>query len=239
MKQLPTIPRKIRATAPWLSLLLLTVLSYALPNRVVFDERTEARQAEIKAAMEDVPYIVGDWMGREEGVVEEAQELLRPNAILSRRYLQPGEFALHLLVVHCSDARDMLGHYPPICYPSNGWEDRQLSGEAAETVLRVGEYRLPVRVYQFRQISESGFEENIRILNCFVLPTGAVTRDIEAVNRQSERLAVSVQGVAQVQVISLADVDAAEVADAAGMLLAGMPELLAALGVGQGEDHDS
>ena len=54
-------------------------------------------------------------------VPPEAQELLRPNAIFSRRFQRPGEIGVHVLVVHCSDARDMIGHYPPICYPSSGW----------------------------------------------------------------------------------------------------------------------
>jgi hypothetical protein len=236
-----TIPRQIRATAPWLSLLLLAALSQALPNRVTFDERTAARQAEIKAAMETAPFIIGDWMGQqpnsENDVPREAQKLLRPNAILNRWYRQPGGIALHLLVVHCSDARDMLGHYPPICYPSSGWVDLPMDGEV-DTFLAVGDHRLPVRAYKFRRVNENGTETSLRIFNAFVLPDGTVTRDIGAINRQSERLAVSVKGVAQVQVISAAGVSAETAAAAAGDLLAGLDDLLAALGVGQGETHD-
>ena len=231
------ILRKVSGTAPWVTLLLLVALSYRLPNRVAFDGASARHQAQIAAAMQAVPFFVADWIGEDEAVPREAQKLLRPNATLSRRYQRPGGMKLHLLVVHCSDARDMIGHYPPICYPSSGWVRVEVPD--ADIQLAIGEQRLPIRTYVFRRVREHGVEEAIRVFNAFVLPDGTVTRDIDDINRQSERLAVSAQGVAQVQIISAAGVSREEASAAASELLAGMPALLETLGIGQGATHEA
>ena len=61
-----------------------------------------------------------------------------------------------LLLVQVRDARDILGHYPPVCYPAQGWRVRErgeiaLGSEGIEAVLytfvrsaEVGEQRLHV-----------------------------------------------------------------------------------------------
>ena len=228
---------KLSGAAPMLSLLLLVALAWGLPNRVALDEPAARRQAQIAAAMNAVPFFVGDWIGEDEAVPREAQKLLRPNATLSRRYRRPGGTWLHLLVVHCSDARDMIGHYPPICYPSSGWVAVPLPEPDVE--LAIADRRVPVRTYMFRRVREHGAEETIRVFNAFVLPDGTITSRIGDINRQSERLAVSAQGVAQVQIISAAGVSREEAMAAASELLAGMPALRQALGIGQGATHEA
>jgi hypothetical protein len=104
--------------APLASLAALLLLSRWLPNRVQADERTEQRRTEIRQTMERLPFFVGDrWVGEDllALLAPEAQELLRPNAIFNRRYEQGRQRWVHVLIVHCSDARDMIGHYPPVC----------------------------------------------------------------------------------------------------------------------------
>jgi hypothetical protein len=226
--------RYLTAAAPWCTLAMLVALATWLPNRVTLDAATDERQIEIASAMKDVPLFIGDWVGRDWEVPPEAQELLRPNAILSRQYQRPGEANLHVLVVHCSDARDMIGHYPPVCYPAAGWV-RDRSPELVVTLSAEG-HRLPARTYLFHRTRENGVEESIRIFNAFVLPDGTVTPDIGDINRQSERLAVSVQGVAQLQVISAADSEFAEAVLDGSELLDGMSGLLGALGIGARSD---
>jgi hypothetical protein len=223
--------------APWLSLLLLVLLSQTLPNRVTPDAAAAARRVEVAAAMEAVPFFVGDWVGEDEAVPREAQKLLRPNAILSRRYRRPGGAWLHLLVVHCSDARDMIGHYPPICYPSAGWVAVPVPDPDAQLVL--DDRPVPVRTYIFQRVRENGVEETIRVFSAFVLPDGTVTREFGDLRGQSERLAVATQGVAQIQIISAAGISRAEAIEAAGELLTGMPALPEALGIGQGVTHEA
>ena len=95
--------------------------------------------------------------------------------------------------------------------------------------------RLPVRMYRFRQMQGPGRDVRIRIFNAFVLPDGTVTSDIDDINRQSERLAVSARGVAQLQVITSEAVDEEVAADAAGEVLGGMTGLFEALRI-RGDD---
>jgi hypothetical protein len=232
MTRSAAILRFFSGAAPWLSLLLLVALSQTLPNRVAPDGSAATRRIEIAAAMEAVPFFIGDWVGEDEAVPREAQKLLRPNAILSRRYRRPGGMWLHLLVVHCSDARDMIGHYPPICYPSAGWVTVPLPDPDVQLIL--DERPVPVRTYMFRRVRENGVEETIQVFNAFVLPDGTITREFADISGQSERLALSTQGVAQVQIIGAAGVDRAEALEAAGELLTGMSALSKALGLDQG-----
>lgn len=232
------ISRGLAAAAPWVSLALLVVLSMTLPTRVKLDVTAEQRKAEVAASMEAVPYFIGDWVGTDDDndVPPEAQKLLRPNAIFSRRFQRPGDPGIHVLIVHCGDARDMIGHYPPICYPSSGWV---AMGEAGSAEISIDDQRLPVRLYEFRRLRDQGTEDRIRIINGFILPDGTVTREIDDINRQSERLAVSVQGVAQLQLITSAAMSEGEALAAAGQLLGGMTEMLDALRVGQGANPDA
>jgi hypothetical protein len=217
---------------------LLVGMGAALPTHVRLDEGALERRRQIAQAMEAVPYFVGDWVGRDETVPPEAQKLLRPNGILSRTYQKPMGPRLHLLLVHCADARDMIGHYPPVCYPSSGWVAEAPAG-APEGMLRAGAVEIPVRLYGFRRMHERGRMDRIAIFNAFILPGGNVSRDISDINRQSERRAISAQGVAQVQIIAPAALGREEAAACAGELLGGLSGLWEALRVGQGGGRDS
>jgi hypothetical protein len=132
----------------------------------------------------------------------------------------------------------MIGHYPPICYPSAGWIETRLEG-ATDIELNAGARRLPVRVYGFRSVGEHGTENVIRIFNAFVLPDGTVSREMDDINEQSERLAVSVQGVAQLQVITSAGMSLPEAVSSAEEILAGMSGMFSALQVKEGATHET
>ena len=131
----------------------------------------------------------------------------------------------------------MIGHYPPICYPSAGWVADPVEREA-DVHLDAGGLDLPVRLYRFRRIRDRGQEDRITIFNAFVLPGGTVTREISDINRQSERRSVSVRGVAQLQIIAPAGIDRAAAMSAAGELLGAMAGVLDALQVGEEEGGD-
>ena len=235
-------PRRLRlrarlaALAPWATLAILCGFSSVLPNHVGHDAGAAQRKAEVAEAMAAAPFFIGAWVGRDEEVPPEAQKLLRPNAILSRFYQKPGGAWVRVLVVHCGDARDMIGHYPPVCYPSSGWVALDGDGPPHATIRLRDGVELPVQSYGFRRMHEHGREVRIRIFNAFVLPDGSTTRNISDINRQSERLAVAVQGVAQLQVITSTDVSRAEAVTAAAEVLDGLRDLLDALRVGERED---
>ena len=237
MTKLLRIFASAQSAAPLLSLVVLAGMSRALPNRSQFDPQAQIRQAEVAAAVQEVPRLIGSWVGEDEQVSPQAQELLRPNSLLSRTYRRPGAPRIHVLLVHCSDARDMIGHYPPVCYPSSGWIAVPPEGPDTDAISFAGG-AFPVRVYRFRRLRDQGRDEQIRIFSAFVLPDGTITHLIDDVNQQSQRLAVSVQGVAQLQVVTSGRVDRAEAVEAASEVLGGMGDLFDALRIQKGEDGD-
>ncbi|MCI0362806.1 MAG: exosortase-associated EpsI family protein, partial [Phycisphaerales bacterium] len=213
------ISHRLTMLSPWLTVGLLAGMSALLPNRSAITPGAQHQKALVAAAVKAVPHSIGRWVGQDVEVPREAQTLLRPNAILSRAYSSPGESTMRLLIVHCSDARDMIGHYPPICYPSAGWTQVDVASQRIVD-LSCEHRRLPSRQYAFEFISEEGRPQAIRILNAFILPDGAVSSRIEDINRQSERLAVSARGVAQLQIITSASVPLDQTIAAANELLA-------------------
>ena len=225
-------------TAVGMAFGLLIVGPMVFPNHVRPDPAAMARQEAVAAAVEAAPYQIGRWLGTDIPVPRAAVELLRPNAILSRRFRRAeGGYSVSLLVVHCMDVRDMGGHYPPVCYPSAGWLSTEdpASGEAT---LEVGGRRLPVEMYAFRRIEGGIRESRIRVYNFFVLPDGGVTADIAKLRGRSERLALSAEGVAQIQIITAIEMPPAEAVVAANELLDGLAGLLAPLGLVPGGEHD-
>ena len=88
---------------------------------------------------------------------------------------------------------------------------------------------VPLRVYTFTRIKSGSDEQRIRVYNFFVLPDGTLTAEIRDVYEQSERLALSSLGVAQVQVVTEGTTSIEDGTAAIRELLEGMPELLRAL----------
>lgn len=236
MRRSKAMINRMLIAAPWATVATLALLSSVLPNRAAVGADGEIRRAEIARAIADVPAYIGRWSGADDRTMApEAQRLLKPNGLLSRRYTSPGGPWVHLVVVHCGDARDMIGHYPPVCYPSAGWTEALPVGHRAsdpanpDRVLTVFQQPFPVREYDFKGYLEDGREDVIRILNAFILPDGTATREIDDINRQSERLSVAVQGVAQVQVITSARVSVEDAMSAAEEIFSGMSGLFEAL----------
>ena len=129
----------------------------------------------------------------------DAEGLLKPNAYLHRVYINPvRDHRVELLLVQCRDARDMQGHYPPICYPSHGCQ-MPLPGNAE--IWNVGNavktVQIPGREYQ---VTFPGGQQ-IAIRNFFVLPNGKMVRDMNDVTTAAKDYRELVYGVAQVQLL--------------------------------------
>jgi hypothetical protein len=195
------------------------------------------RFAGIARAFGEVPYAVGGWYGVDVPLPAAANEILRPTAVLSRRYQELGGGRSAILgLVHCADLRDMLGHHPPRCYPASGW---QLAPDGSAIVeVRLGGRATPARMFHFNRTDRSGLREELTVLGIFLLPDGTSATEESAVSDRAGSRELSSDGLAQLQLVIEGWAEPPELVDIADPLLAGLPRtLLEALG--QGRSHAS
>lgn len=70
-----------------------------------------------------IPFSIGDWIGTEEPLHLQEQELLKPMVAYRRTYINLSEPAgIKLVVVASSNARNLVGHEPGICFVRQGWK---------------------------------------------------------------------------------------------------------------------
>lgn len=188
--------------------LALTFLLLALAGIERLSARTPGVDADkyhtvVRVKSESLPFHFDQWFGVDVAVPQAAVTLLKPNFIISRRYTSmDGEPPVTLLIVHCKDSRDLLGHYPPVCYGNQGWTIDQSTPSdwlAAGRTFTGMRYRLSSNI--------GGIERKIVIDNVMLLPnrsTGRNMDDVEAVARDSSLKGF---GAAQVQLIYDASVE--------------------------------
>ena len=210
-------------SGPWLALGVAVAFSIWLPLPPSRSQEVDARHGMIKTVFERVPLRLDDWVGEEAPLTPSAVELLRPNAAISRTYRRlgtPGNYNFSL--IHCSDFRDMGGHYPPVCYPAHGWS-LEAEGEVAtdrwgfrergavdEGVAReVPRLHLAdaleggpaeLAVYRFSRTGSDLQEVRMTVVSAFILPDGRWTRSLREIRDAAGRRRVTAEGVAQVQV---------------------------------------
>jgi hypothetical protein len=190
------------APLPWASLcvsaLLLAAIGFEAGDRAP-DPDVSKHSAEInRLARTMIPFAVGDWMGRTIPMPEAAIKLLRPSALEARAYesVSTGETA-NLLFVHCSDARDLLGHYPPVCYQARGLT---LTSSSSRDWKLDGTLVTGTR-YRFLQDSPVARSEVV-VDNFMVLPDGRYGRDMGSVDEVAKDRRLRRLGVAEVQVVT-------------------------------------
>jgi Protein of unknown function (DUF3485) len=185
--------------------LSLCVLGGAAVDRSFHKEPadTASYHEQIKKVAANAPMRIGDWMGYDMATPQSAIMLLRPNVIVSKRYINyvTGE-AVSFLLVDCTDARDLQGHYPPICYPNEGW--LQMSLESRD--WQVGNLKLTGTQYEFMKKQYDPqknlpIETTESIANFMLLPDGKIGRDMDSVRAAAKNLQSRYYGAAQVQVI--------------------------------------
>lgn len=144
-----------------------------------------------------IPVHFGDWLGVDVPVPQGAVNLLKPNVLISRRYqeMDSGR-TVTLLLVQCTDARDLLGHYPPVCYAGQGWQLVAAEPRDWETTRGT----IHGTRYRFKT-SAQGFAEETTIDNFMVLPGGATARNMDEVHVAAQDRRRKYFGAAQVQVV--------------------------------------
>ena len=204
-------------------LLAPPLLSVGLLAGIASEKRTylqpddvEPYHARVKTAVEDIPYVIGYWTGSQKDVHPAAQKLLRPNVIENRIYVDKEPYAdarrqATLLIVHCKDSRDMVGHYPPVCYPAHG--KSELGQNRAARDWQVGDLTITGTEYQFSDRTRAE-EYRTTVYNFLVAPGRGVVRDMDSVKAAAEDYQKRYYGAAQFQVVfrapALADLTRAQ-----------------------------
>lgn len=100
------------------------------------DARDDAAQAALTKPLAQLPYRIGDWVGRDEPPAPEVLEMMKLDDYLQRAYRHPSGQHAVLWVGFSKTSRDQY-HYPTVCMTGRGWtEDEseravQPSGAAA------------------------------------------------------------------------------------------------------------
>lgn len=183
------------------SLVLLIVFSFLRAQEG--DEAAIAQyHDQVALVVNAIPVDFNGWVGQQVPLPQSATNLLRPNALVARQYMNESENVIAtLLVVHCKDTRDMAGHYPPRCYPANGWVE---SSESS-----IGTFDLEdrtVRVYGFTRVTGQD-ERAITVYSLFALPNGELTTSMRDVRKLSADYQYRKYGAAQLQVVIDGEVD--------------------------------
>ena len=188
---------KTKRTTAVLAAVMVTALvgwqGYSLPD----PEGTEAFHASVRQAMGRLPARSGSWTSYEVPPTPGAVKLLRPNVLDQRRWVNGAtNEAVSVLVVHCGDTRDMLGHYPPVCYVGQGM---QLSGRGEWTATTgKGEFRVPE--YEFLAVRGSR-TEGVVVRNAMLLPGVGLGRDMSDVQKAARNVNRRYFGAGQIQLV--------------------------------------
>ena len=160
---------------------------------------TDAYHATVREAIEALPAAIGSWAGTDTPVPEAAVRMLHPNIILSRRYenldMSKNE-SVTLLIVHVRDARDVLGHYPPVCYPGQGWKTQQ----AAPIDWSVADMTIRGTGYEFGRDRLEG-ASRLYVDNFLILAGGETCRDMDGVELAAQDRSRKFFGAGQVQLV--------------------------------------
>ena len=152
----------------------------------------------VRAAYRDVPAHFGGWVGQDVPVPAQAVQVLDPNLVVSRRYLNVENGAeAGFMLVHCADAHDMAGHFPLRCYPAAGWELRA----SRQRVWIVGDLKITGFEYDFTHApAGDGRPRAITVANALFRPCGQIFPDMAGMTRSIVGAGGQSSGAGQVQV---------------------------------------
>jgi hypothetical protein len=162
-------------------------------------ESVEQYHQRIRGAAKLVPVHIDAWVGSDIPVPPQAIAVLDPNAMISRRYVNV-ENGTHagLMLVHCSDAHDMVGHFPLRCYPARGWDLRA----SRERDWNAGGLRVTGTEYEFTmpQSGVSDRQASIVVVNCLLRPNGRIFRDMGGMSKSIAGALGQSSGAGQLQI---------------------------------------
>ena len=180
-----------------LAAVLLATLAIAKGALFRLPAQADAYHRRILSVAAASPSHFGSWVSLEAPVPEAAITMLRPNLTISRKFTNfaTGEEAT-LLLVQCKDARDLFGHYPPICYVANGFR-------AVDSSLRdwnLDGLSIKGMVYTFTSTRAEDLTSMV-IYDFMILPNGTTCRDMDGVYASARDPRRRMLGAAQMQVL--------------------------------------
>jgi hypothetical protein len=166
----------------------------------------EPYHARVREAQKLLPNTIGDWVGEDRPADKDAVKMLRPNVLMTRQYTNvvTGRRAT-LLLVQVGDARDLMHHYPPVCYVNQGW--KQVESEPKH--WKVDDYDIRGVEYQFAKSSFDGTAA-MYVSDFMIMPDGRFMPDMDSIYAQAADLNRRFYGAAQIQVIPDATVSPSE-----------------------------
>ena len=229
--------------APGFCVLLLlgvAILSRGEPD----DPDRLVREAMVQNAIESIPEYLGadaGWILVGEVPVPSSQSaMLDLNAHISRLYQRLGSFPpiqATVFIANSRDARSMMGHHPPNCYPATGWILDQESSTSHEFSV-AGSKKLPASLYKFGRGGDSG--PRLWVVNGFLMPRGAAVATLGETKNQTARASTSRLGLTQYQIVIRGEREVSSVIRYASEILESLPQdFFLALGDGAGSSSKS
>jgi Protein of unknown function (DUF3485) len=179
----------------------VALLGLIAGQRILADQRSPGLQAyhdRVKQSAALVPGHIGPWVAQDVPVLARAVKLLQPNIMISRQYtnVENGQTA-GLLAVHCPDAHDMVGHYPPRCYPADGWDlesQRQITWQFDGKTMEAMEYKLTLPAPSPDEPTHTIIVDN------FLMRPGSVLRDMDSLSNSIMGARGQAAGAGQMQI---------------------------------------
>jgi hypothetical protein len=197
-----------RLLAPTLCLGMLMGAMYAERE---WPQREDALpyHRECAAAITAIPLHMGPWVGKERAPQSAAIEVLKPNAIRNIEFTDPRVGALRqpenrisLSIVQVRRIGDMLGHFPPNCYPAFG--DTMSSQVARDWEILPEPSASPMTIRGMEYVFEravNGKTYKRIVYNFMVAPKRGLLRDMKDLEKAAEDYVRRYYGAAQVQVV--------------------------------------
>ncbi|MFT3785621.1 MAG: hypothetical protein QM770_05580 [Tepidisphaeraceae bacterium] len=189
-------------TAPALCLLMLVGAGW-VQRDLRGAQSFEPYHARVRAAIAAIPTKIDTWDATEQPLPRSALALLKPNAIRSFSLQERTDVALrrpdqpvYMTIVQCKRASDMLGHYPPNCYPAIGDTLRS----SYPRTWQVDGLDITGTEYEFERLQDGKTRRRI-VYSFMVVPGKGFAPDMKALEFAADDYQQRYYGAAQFQVV--------------------------------------
>ena len=194
----------VKKTIPYMAIGFLVASGMMQINRSGTSGELTRYHQDIAMQINEFPYQMGRWVGRDVVIPTSAQEILKPNGLISRRFSQyGGNGNLTFALIHCIDLRDMHGHHPPRCYPASGWSFKETGVTEKETIeVVIGGVPADMTVHRFMQGGPMEPGSELTVVSVFLTPMVGVVNDMAMLQEiGSMGRGASGLGVGQIQLV--------------------------------------